>query len=371
MKKLKLIEYNSMIWFLLRAAIVGIILSTVISLSKQDAWISGLLAIVFGIIPVYLFIKLKKIDSKANIIKLNMEHLGLFGKFLNFLMMLTVLGFIFIIFWNLVNFISTEFLYKTPPLYVAIWFMLPIVYAGFKDFNTVSKISLISLYFVILTIILILVGLSKEIDISNLMPIFNNEIPNILKSTFLIFVYNVLPIFVLLIIPEDMIEKDSSKTTVIFYFLALLSFVNILVIVLSGFSVDLASIYDFAEFHIFKRFALGNFLDKIESFLSIEWVLGMIISIIVCTHYLKKSFMQMTNTNKKLGNIMVALICFLLVLAVTYLFRTPNEMRNYVVNIFSYVMFIGLFLVPFISYTFIKIKKRSHKSLINQNANTG
>lgn len=349
MKKIRRIEYNIMAWFLLRAAIVGVLISSIINYSRQDAYISVLITMIIGFIPLVLFQKLKGLNPDYNIIELN-NQLGFFGKLCNILMMITVFGFTAIIFWNLVNFVSTEFLFKTPSLVVALFFILPILYAGVKNFNTVGKISLISFSFIIFTIILVEIGIFKEVSLSNLMPILNNGFNGVLKSSFLILAYNVLPIFVLLVIPKNMIRQDSEKMTLFFYLISMLSLVNLLIFIIGGFSIELTSIYDYAEFHIFKRFTLGNFIDKMESFLSIEWLLGMILSIIICIHYLKKSFKQMTKINQKASNFFVLLLCITLVIISTFLFTTPNKMTYFVVNIYVYVMVFGLFVIPLISY---------------------
>jgi len=353
MKQIRLIEYNSMIWFLLRAALVGTGTSVVLTLARQDSLISILIAFILGFIPVIIFNKLKGINPNKNIIILNNE-LGFFGKILNIIMMISVFAFIFMLFWNLTNFISTEFLYRTPALFVGLCFILPIIYAGTKDFDVVSKISLICFYVVIMFLILIVAGLTKEIDISNLNPLFQISSNNLMKSVLFIICYNVLPIFLLLIIPENKVKKSTIKSSLAFYGLTFLSIINFFFIIISCFSPELADLYDYAEFHIFKRVSLGDFIDKVESFLSIEWILGIIVSIIIGIHYLKKAFTEMYNADKIKRNIFTFIICALLVILTNYLFKNLTEFENFVSSYLMIVIFVGLFICPLITYIFTR-----------------
>jgi len=356
MKQIRLIEYNSMIWFLLRAALVGTGTSVVLTLSKQDSLFSILLAFLLGLIPIMLFNKLKKINPDKNIINLN-NNLGIFGKILNIIMMISVFAFIFMLFWNLTNFISTEFLYRTPSIFVSLCFILPIIYAGTKDFDVVSKISLICFYVVIMFLILIVSGLTKEIDISNLNPLFQINENNLVKSVLFILCYNVLPIFLLLIIPESKVKKSTVKSSFAFYGLTFLSIINFFFIILSCFSPELAVLYDYAEFHIFKRVSLGDFIDKVESFLSIEWIIGLIVSIIIGVHYLKKAYTEMYNVNKMKRNIFTFIICALLVILSNYLFKNLTEFENFVSSYLMIIIFLGLFICPLITYVFARKKE--------------
>lgn len=355
MKQIRLIEYNSMIWFLLRASLVGTGTSFVLTLARQDSLFSILLAFLLGFIPIILFNKLKKMNPNKSIISLNNE-LSFFGKILNIIMMISVFAFIFMLFWNLTNFISTEFLYKTPSLFVGLCFMLPIIYAGTKDFDVVSKISLICFYVIMMFLILIIAGLTKEIDISNLNPLFQISSNNLVKSVLFILCYNVLPIFLLLIIPENKVKKSTIKSTFAFYGLTFLSILNFFFIIISCFSPELAVLYDYTEFHIFKRVSLGDFIDKVESFLSIEWIIGLIVSIIIGIHYLKKAYTEMYNVNRMKSNIFTFIICVLLVILSNYLFKNLTEFENFVSSYLMIIIFIGLFICPLITYIFSRKK---------------
>lgn len=364
MTKIKLTEYNAMIWFLLRSSLIGTGVAILLSTARQDIYISGIIALFLGLIPIMLFNKLKKVDSSKNIIKLNTDFLGSFGYVLNIFMMIAVFAFIFLIFWNLTNFISTEFLYKTPRFFISICFLLPVLYAAFKDFHVVTKASLISFYFIIGFVIFIILGLIKELDFGNLMPIMQTEPGNILKASFIMIVYNVLPIALLLIIPENALEKDSGKSTIIFYIVTFIFIINIFLFIVSCFSIELSLLYDYTEFHIFKRLSIGTFIDKIESFLSIEWILGMILSIIIGIHYLKKSYMQMMKKDKKHGNIFCVITCIILIILVNYSFKNLIQIQSFVANYLVYLLLFGFFICPLITYIFTR-KKRLHESLVN------
>lgn len=337
---MKQINYNSMIWFLLRASLIGTGTSLILSYSARDSLFSILCAFLLGFIPLFIYEKIN-IFLKKNIIT----------TILNLIMCLGVFAFIFMLYWNLINFISTEFLYKTPLLIIAICFILPIFYAGLKDFNTISKVSLICFYFVILSLILIMLGLTKEIKLSNILPIFETSKINIIKSIFFVFVYNVLPFFILTMIPKEKLENYSFKKTLVFYSITFLSILNFFFILISCFSFELANLYDYSEFHIFKRVSLGDFVDKVESFLSIEWIVGLIMSIIIGLHFLKKNYNFYFNKNQ---NFFVFETCFLLVLLATYSFQNLTFFQNFVSSYLIIFLFISFFVCPLILFLYQK-----------------
>lgn len=344
---MKQINYNSMIWFLLRASLVGSGTSIILSLSGRDSLICIFISFILGFIPLILFHKFKYvfINNKNYIF--------------NIITSFTVFIFIFILYWNLIHFISTEFLYKTPLLIISICFIIPIFYASTKSINTINKLSLICFYFVLLSLVLIILGLTKEIKITNLFPIFETNKLNLIKSIFFIFVYNVLPLFILTMIDNKKIENYSIKKTMFFYSLTFLSILNFFFILISCFSVELSNLYDYAEFHIFKRVSLGDFIDKVESFLSIEWIIGLIISIIIGIQYLKKTYISYFSLKYK--NAFVFIICLLLALLSSFSFQNLTSFQNFVSSYLIIFIFIGFFICPLI---FI-LKKRLHKPFIN------
>ena len=120
MKKITSMEYNSLVWFLIRAGYIGITISSLITVSKRDAWISALIALVLGLIPLALFSYLKNYKQDKNICELNEYIFGTFGKVLNIILAIGVFIIVQLAFHDIVHFINTQFLYRTSPVLIAV-----------------------------------------------------------------------------------------------------------------------------------------------------------------------------------------------------------------------------------------------------------
>ena len=208
MKKINSLEYNTLIWFLTRATFIEITAEILLNTAHQDSWISIIIAIVFGIIPFFLYSYLKNKFPDKNIITLNKEKFGKFGTFLNLILIANTLIFTICSFWIVVNFIDSQYLYRTPTIMIIIILILPVIYTIIKDFHIFSKVSLIMFYISLFFIIIILTGLISNIDINNIKPILNNSPNNILYGTFCFIGFNILPLFLLNIIPQNKIKKQ-------------------------------------------------------------------------------------------------------------------------------------------------------------------
>ena len=206
MKKINSLEYNTLLWFLTRATFIEITAEILLNTAHQDSWISIILAIILGLIPFSLFSYLKNKYPDQNIIQINKTKLGKFGTFLNLILIAGTLIFAICSFWIIVNFIDSQYLYKTPVIIIIIVLILPVIYTIIKDFHVFSKVSLIMFFTSLFFIIVILSGLIGNIDFDNLKPILNNSPNNILYGTFCFIGFNILPVFLLNIIPKKRYE---------------------------------------------------------------------------------------------------------------------------------------------------------------------
>lgn len=229
---------------------------------------------------------------------------GRFSKIINTICALFAFGFALMILGDLSHFVSSQFLYHTSSIAISISFMILIVYGLLKGIKVVSKASLIVFYICLLISILIIIGLISNVNISNFQPILYNGWSPVAKSTLNILAYNILPIFFLLVIPKGNVEKDDSRLNVIFYLISMLSILSVSFMTIAIFGVDLSLLYEYPGFHLLRQVNIGEFVDRIEIFLSIEWIISMCIMLMFCLYFcnymLKKTFVFEVNKKWKL-----------------------------------------------------------------------
>lgn len=357
MKKITSLEYNTLLWFLTRATFIEITAEILLNTAHQDSWISILIAIIIGILPFLLYSYLKNKYPDKNIIQINKELLGKFGTFLNLILISGTFTFAICSFWIIIHFIDSQYLYRTPTIMITIILILPIIYAIIKDFHVFSKVNLIMFYVSLFFILVILLGLIGNVDIDNIKPILNNSPNNILYGTFCFIGFNILPIFLLNIIPKNKINNYSPKKSFIFYIISGLSLLNVMFLTISIFGIHLSELYNYPSFHLLKRVSVLDIIDRLESILSLEWFLALFVQIIVALYFIKEGIKITFKPKEKTNNIIIVIVCLIIVFISSIIFTTKGTETAYFKNILIYLLYIVYFILPLI--TFIKSLKKT------------
>ena len=357
MKQITSLEYNTLLWFLTRATFIEITAEILLNTAHQDSWISILIAIIIGILPITLYSYLKNKYPQQNIIKLNQEKLGKIGTFLNLILIASTLMFTISSFWIVVNFIDSQYLYQTPTPIIICILILPVIYTIIKKFHVFTKVNLIMFYISLFFIIIILTGLIGNVDINNLKPILNNSPNNILYGSFCFIGFNILPLFLLSIIPKKNIKNYSPKKSFLFYIISGLSLLNVMFLTISIFGIHLSELYNYPSFHLLKRVSVLEIIDRVESILSLEWFLALFIQIVMSLFFIKISIKELFQTKEKTNNIIMIIACLIIAFLTQIIFTTKGTEIAYFKNILIYILYISYLIVPLI--TFIKSLKKT------------
>lgn len=357
MKQITSLEYNTLLWFLTRATFIEITAEILLNTAHQDSWISILIAIIIGILPITIYSYLKNKYPQQNIIKLNQEKLGKIGTFLNLILIASTLMFTISSFWIVVNFIDSQYLYQTPTPIIICILILPVIYTIIKKFHVFTKVNLIMFYISLFFIIIILTGLIGNVDINNLKPILNNSPNNILYGSFCFIGFNILPLFLLSIIPKKNIKNYSPKKSFLFYIISGLSLLNVMFLTISIFGIHLSELYNYPSFHLLKRVSILEIIDRVESILSLEWFLALFIQIVMSLFFIKISIKELFQTKEKTNNIIMIIACLIIAFLTQIIFTTKGTEIAYFKNILIYILYISYLIVPLI--TFIKSLKKT------------
>ena len=357
MKRINSLEYNTLIWFLIRATFIEITAEILLGAAHQDSWISILLGIFIGIIPFSLYSYLKNKFPDKTIIDLNKEKLGFFGTLLNLFLIGGMFIFAVCSFWILINYINSQYLYRTPSYIIIFLLIIPVIYAITKDFHIFSKVSLIMFYVSFIFIIIILSGLAGNINISNIKPILNNNPNSILYGTFCFIGFNILPLSILSIIPKNKINNYSPKKSFLFYLISSLSLLNVLFLTINIFGIHLSELYNYPSFHLLKRVSILDIIDRVESILSLEWFLAIFVQIICALYFIKESLKKTFNTKEKTNNIIIIIVCLIIAFLTNIIFITKGTEIAYFKNELIYILYFTCLLIPLI--TFLKCLKKA------------
>jgi len=359
--KIDSLELSSIIYGILRTGSIGVAINIMIKVGKQNAWIGVILGFILGFIPYYLYRYLLNYNKNENIVDL---YNKIFGKKLGFIINIISIIVIFfmscLVFWNVSDFIFSQFLNRTNPIFISIIFVIPVMYILLKGLNIIGRTNLLLFYINILSIVFIVIGLFSSIKIENFQPFLNTGVPSILKATFIYITYDLCPIFLLLIIPKKNIKNSHKlrKRGLTFFCLA-----NLALFIGVGFTIgvlgsDLANLYAYPEYHALEAINLFGYIRKFENILSISWIFSFYMLIVMSLYYVNTSINQMFKIkNIKISNIIIILSSILCMIIAYFLFNNNTTANTYLENIFPYIMFSVLFVIPFIAFIISKFKK--------------
>lgn len=347
MKKISSFEYGSLMWFVIRASFVGITLANIISISKVDAWFSAIMALVLGLLPFIIFELIRKCSNK-NIFEINSSVFGKFGKFMNIILIVGSYIFALVVFADLTYFISSQFLYKTSLIFISAFFIVPLIYALINGENAFSKTSLILFYITFFTVLFIDISLSTGVSIDNIRPIMSGD-NDIFKGAIIMIAYNVLPLCLLLAISKKNINGYSFKKSLWFYVLSMITVVMVVFCTISVYGINLSMLLEFPEFHLLKKVSIGNFINKLEGILSMEWVVALFFLLLITIYFIVTGIRNLFPIKKSTNNYSIIIICASLLIINTYTFMYNGSSNDFVTREMLKIMYVVYFILPCIT----------------------
>lgn len=337
-------ELISLVYFIMRSSYIGIAINSYLYFGKIDSYISIILGIILGYIPLILILKISDINKEKNINEILIQILGeKLGKIIIIILSIFIFAFASFIFYDLINFISSEYLYKTPSILTGIMMLIPILYTVNKGIKTICRTSIILFILSIILYIISFFGLIPSFDFENLLPFMQTNKINLFLAVFSYIAYAILPLMLLLIIPKNNLPKNKSnkiifKTTFIVGIIIFLSLLNTIGVL----GIDLSLLYQYPDYQVLRRIQIGGFIQRTESILAIQWFLCLFIMIVLCMYYIIKT---KENIKIKISNKIL-----LIMLSITLIFINEKFWNNNT----SFIAF-SIIKIPILIYIFILI----------------
>ena len=324
MKKMSNFEIGAITYFLIRAYFVGLSFNILLNTSKQQSFVSMIISLLLGIVYLVLFFYIQDYEPNLTIIEKNTKLFGsIIGSIINIIISITTLLFIILLYINTLNIIHVEYLNKTPLFLISLYFMTTVYYCIKKEIFVISKACLILLYFSFILIALGNISLLFQINYNNFKPLFFTD--TILTSSIYYLTLNILPLYLLNIIPKNRISnsKKTKFTILIFYIIANLTIIIENLNIIGVLGVNLCKIYKYPEFQILKNISLINLTSRIDSIFFMKTIVDSFIFIIIGSYYIIENIKRISNKN---NNIVILLYClFIFIISL-------NQSINYLLN---------------------------------------
>ncbi len=213
-KKIGLLQLASLTFFLSITSF-PLFIEKVIKISKSDTFISIILGSIFTLLIFKIILSLRKKVKPKN------KYLKIFISI--------ILSFIFIyLLLETTNFIKDTYLSSGNFYSILILLLLMCLVISLREFKELTSLSLILLFIFIPLFIINIIGSSFSIDLTYLKVPFTSSIINIVKGSILFFIYEIIPLSLLLFIPYK--EVDNRKKQDKYLYLAIISGIVIIII---------------------------------------------------------------------------------------------------------------------------------------------
>lgn len=349
--KISCFEIGIIIYFMIRSTSLGMAMTSYIHIGGVDGYLSPLIGMFFGFIPLYFFIKLFNYKPELNLFEKVDYIFSKYGKLVNIIICFCTIFFVSIIFWNLINFISSQYLFRTPNLYVSMLFGICFIYTCTKKFNVISRASSILFYVSITLFIFFVFGLLGNPKLNNLLPFLENGLNAPMISGLAHVSYSILPLFILLIIPKNSINnnKNLTKYIIIFYLIANIGKIIATFFTLSTFGIDLAKLYEFPDFVLLRRISTTGFFQRFESILATQWIFDFYIMITICFYFIKLGYKHLINKGNENIFISIFILIFCYICS-NHLFKNNTTGDIFILYYLPFILCLVLFILPLIVY---------------------
>lgn len=246
MKKITNLEYQCLAYLLAFPLFMGIGISKMIRDVGSDVWISMIIGTILGLFIIFLF---KKLPNKSN------KYCSL------------IINTIFLLLGTLIfnKLVGSIYLSKTPNLIIMIPGYALLIYTVYKGKEALFKTSSILIIVFMLLFLIAALVLIPSINIDYFLPIKTNSFSKIILSGVDMALLSTTPLVLL----PNVKEKLNYKN----YLLASVTIYIIIICTLGNLGVDIAKIYRYPEYMVFKKISLLKSIENIENILFMIWII--------------------------------------------------------------------------------------------------
>ena len=336
------------------SASIGLSLFTTIKIAGHNSYIGTLLGIFMGLIPLFFFLYIFNYKKDLSLYEKTIYIFGrILGNIINILITLLFVVIAISVLFNLSNFIVSQYLADTPLLLVMSVFMIVVYHILNKGIETITRVSSISIVIVLFLFLFSFIYLSQEFQLDNLKPILEHGLKNPILGGFINMLIALSPMYTLLIIPKNNLVDKEKVTKYICIGYLLSGFIVFSVSILSNGILGryLIELYQYPGYTSLKKISLFGFIDRIENFISLHWILSSFINISMILYFIKTNIKR--KENSKILNL---LLCTIVVVLSYKIFNNNTMFNNYSYKIYPY--FCGTLMIIFLIITVsIFIKK--------------
>ena len=309
MRRISLLEYLSTFFMIIVAPFLGMGLYNLLIKASIDSSVSILIGYILSFAFLIIFIHIN--NYKPNLdLKDKINSLFKKSKIIIILLSITLFCMSLCLSYNINSFIISQFLSETPIIYTMVIMGLLIIFINIKGITTIFRVSNFLFYINIILLLIAIFGNYNKIELINMLPILTNGFNRPLLGGIYVLIFQIIYIFILLIIPKDNISNSKHMNIGLFITLtfAFILFLLIIIYTVGSLGINLTLKYHYPAYIVMKEVSIFGFIDKIENFIIIHWIFEMFILLSLITYFINK----LTNIKSYILIILNIILCIII-----------------------------------------------------------
>ena len=330
--------------------------------AKKDVWIATLISMV-AITPILILFQrlLYMFKGKDLYDIIDIVFGPIFGRIISLVYIWFSLLLGALVINNFIYFINIISLNETPIIIPAIIISFLCIMSVKYGIGVVGRWGEMAVILLVVFIAMIVILLIPFMHIENIQPILYDGIKPVLRGAFSTFSFPFGEIIIFTMVFTSFREKEKPRIYIIGMLLGgsmlvLTSLTDVLVI-----GADGAGMYYFTAYTVVRRIDLGNFIQRIEIFASLMFLIGGIIKISICLFATCRGVSKIFNSkNYKFSVTPMGITMFIMG---TFIYDSIMDMNSWAIEVWPYYAFPFQVILPSIIYTgaeiyVIRTKKR-------------
>ncbi len=324
-------QYQILSFFLTRALFFGLGITKIFNLSKNDAWMSGILGTFIGLGVMSILYYIKKNNPSFS----KLLNKGIMGFSTKIIILLLASFCIHDVVLSLTTMTSSFLLPQTPSIIIAITVIITIVYGNYKGVSSFAKVAEILLPISVIIFAFKVVSSLIITDYNNFLPFFYGHKLGILKASIIYALLSTVPSLLLINVDKtDLKYKDF----ILGYLMGSFTIILTLLSINGVLGPTLANILRFPEYMTLKKLSIYNFVENIENILTFTWLFDLIILGFVSAYNIKKIIKMSIPKKQGLSKFIYAIWLIIIMLIGVYVFNKHYYLALDLYNLECYIL---------------------------------
>lgn len=361
-EKVSSISICILIFLLTKACFLGVGFHYIFLYNNPSSILNVLIGIIFGYIFLFIFLKVHDTNiDKSFFEKINIVFNNPINYVIKFFLIILCISLAILAFWRNIDFISTQYLSKTPTFVIGLLFISIIYYTLKTNTEVFTRFCTIVFFITAIMITINFNGLITEIKLDNLKPFLYDLNPgNMLLPSLFFSILFAGPLFFLNIIPKNNIvdKQKFKKTAIICYTISGIDLFLIFFIILASLGLDIINLFKYPPYIVLKKINYFSFISSIENITFILWYFYLQALSLTSLLFIKNNLFfkkKLSNIKNNFFSILTSLIVFIIPLIFL------NNNKSLTIKIIDYspiVIFSCFILISFFYLIMYTIKKK-------------